>query len=134
MKFPPHPIAALIIAISPVAHASKRKSVLQQAVEAYQSTSSYTLPAAGTVELAFSPNEGSEHLVIKVIDSAQRELRVLAYSFTSVPVTEALVRARHRGVQVFVEAARPGQPSVPCRRPVPTSARSAPTPSTTTRS
>ncbi|HEX7687947.1 MAG TPA: phospholipase D-like domain-containing protein [Burkholderiaceae bacterium] len=42
--------------------------------------------------------------MVKVIDSAQRELRVLAYSFTSVPVTEALVRARHRGVDVRVIA------------------------------
>jgi len=80
--------------------ASKRKSVVKQAIEAYQSTNSYTVPAAGTVEVAFSPNEGSKHLVIKVIDSAKSELELLSYSFTSVPVVEALVRARHRGVRV----------------------------------
>ena len=62
------------------------------------------MPAAGTVEVAFSPNEGSEHLVIKVIDSAKSELCLLSYSFTSVPVVEALVRARHRGVKVTLVA------------------------------
>jgi phosphatidylserine/phosphatidylglycerophosphate/cardiolipin synthase-like enzyme len=61
---------------------------------------SITVPAAGQVEVAFSPNEGSERLVIKVIDSAQHELRVMAYSFTSVPIVEALLHAKHRGVDV----------------------------------
>ena len=46
----------------------------------------------------------SEHLVIKVIDSAKSELELLSYSFTSVPVVEALVRARHRGVKVTLVA------------------------------
>jgi len=100
-------VAALIIAafaLSPLAQASKRKTVVQQAIEAYQSTNSYSVPAAGTVEVAFSPNEGSEHLVIKVIDSAKSELDLLSYSFTSVPVVEALIRARHRGVKVTLVA------------------------------
>jgi phosphatidylserine/phosphatidylglycerophosphate/cardiolipin synthase-like enzyme len=107
MTLPIRTLAAAIAAallVTPAAEASKRKSVVQQAVEAYQSTSSYTVPAAGTVEVAFSPNEGSEHLVIKVIDSAKSELELLSYSFTSVPVVEALVRARHRGVKVTLVA------------------------------
>lgn len=86
------------------AQARKSKSIVDQAVDAYQSTSSFTVPAAGTVEVAFSPNEGSEHLVVKVIDSAKTELDLLSYSFTSVPVVEALVRARHRGVTVRLVA------------------------------
>jgi phosphatidylserine/phosphatidylglycerophosphate/cardiolipin synthase-like enzyme len=65
---------------------------------------SVTMPAAGTLEVAFSPNEGSERLVVKVIDSARKELRLLAYSFTSPEVTEALLRARHRGVDVKIVA------------------------------
>lgn len=107
MKLPLRIVAALIIGgvgLSPVVQASKRKSVVQQLTEAVQSTNSYTVPAAGTVEVAFSPNEGSEHLVIKVIDSAKSELDLLSYSFTSVPVVEALVRARHRGVKVTLVA------------------------------
>jgi phosphatidylserine/phosphatidylglycerophosphate/cardiolipin synthase-like enzyme len=58
------------------------------------------VPAAGSIEVAFSPDEGSEGLVIKVIDSARSELRVMAYTFTSAPVTRALLRARKRGVDV----------------------------------
>ena len=107
MSFPVRTIAAVALAgllVAPIVEARKTKSVVDQAVEAYQSTSSYTVPAAGTVEVAFSPNEGSEHLVIKVIDSAKSELDLLSYSFTSVPVVEALVRARHRGVKVTLVA------------------------------
>lgn len=62
------------------------------------------LPAAGTLEVAFSPNEGSEALVIRVIESARSELKVLAYSFTSAPITQALIRARKRGVDVRIVA------------------------------
>lgn len=107
MSLPIRTIAAIAAAaslVAPATEARKSKSIVQKAVEAYQSTTSYTLPAAGTVEVAFSPNEGSEHLVIKVIDSAKTELDLLSYSFTSVPVVEALVRARHRGVAVRLVA------------------------------
>ncbi len=90
--------------ITPAVEAHKSKSLVDQAVDAYQSTNSATVPAAGTIEVAFSPNEGSEHLVVKVIDSARTELDLLSYSFTSVPVVEALVRARHRGVKVTLVA------------------------------
>ncbi|AMR80270.1 hypothetical protein A2G96_09560 [Cupriavidus nantongensis] len=58
------------------------------------------VPATGTVEVAFSPNEGTEALVVKVIDSAKSEIRMLTYSFTSAPVTAALLRAKKRGVDV----------------------------------
>ncbi len=97
-------VALAATLISPVVQARKSKSVIAQAVDAYESTNSYTVPAAGSVEVAFSPNEGSEHLVVKVIDSAKTELDLLSYSFTSVPVVEALVRARHRGVTVRLVA------------------------------
>ncbi|MFL6679700.1 MAG: hypothetical protein ACJ8IK_15285 [Burkholderiaceae bacterium] len=63
MKLPLHTVAALIVdgvTFSPVVQASKPKTGVQQAIEAYQSTDAYTVPAAGTVEVAFSPNEGSE--------------------------------------------------------------------------
>jgi len=107
MHLPLRTVAALIIAgvaLSPVVQASKRKSTIKQAIEAYQSTNSTEVPATGRLETAFSPDEGSEHLVIKVIDSAKSELDLLSYSFTSVPVVEALVRARHRGVKVTLVA------------------------------
>lgn len=100
-------IAAVVLSgvvLVPAVHARKSKSIVEEAVEAYQSINSTSVPAAGTIEVAFSPNEGSEHLVVKVIDSAKTELDLLSYSFTSVPVVEALVRARHRGVAVRLVA------------------------------
>lgn len=59
---------------------------------------SATFPAEGTVEVAFAPDEGAEGLVLKLIDSAQREIDVMAYSFTSAPVVDAILRAKKRGV------------------------------------
>lgn len=50
-----------------------------------------------------SPNEGSESLVIKVIDSSRSQLRVLTYRFTSAPITQAMLR-RHRDVDVKLVA------------------------------
>lgn len=86
------------------AGATKRHGSLIDAVlNAQEANHSYQVPAAGTVEVAFSPNEGSEALVLKVIDSSRRDLRVLAYSFTSVPVVSALLRAKKRGVDVLAE-------------------------------
>jgi phosphatidylserine/phosphatidylglycerophosphate/cardiolipin synthase-like enzyme len=58
------------------------------------------VPASGHIEVAFSPNEGSEELVVKAIDSARTDIKVLAYSFTSAPITQALLRAKKRGAQV----------------------------------
>ena len=58
------------------------------------------LPAAGSLEVAFSPDGSAEALVLKVIDSARKELRVLAYNVTSSSVTRALIRAKKRGVDV----------------------------------
>ena len=59
---------------------------------------------SGTAEVAFSPDEGSLALVLKAIDSARTEIRILAYSFTSAPVTRALILAAKRGVSVSVVA------------------------------
>lgn len=65
---------------------------------------SVTVPATGRIEVAFSPNEGAEPLILKVIDSAQSEIRMLSYSFTSAPVTRALLNAQKRGVDIKLVA------------------------------
>jgi phosphatidylserine/phosphatidylglycerophosphate/cardiolipin synthase-like enzyme len=82
----------------------KSKGLVENAIESVEEHHSFQVPARGSIEVAFSPSEGSEHLVIKTIDSAQREIRMLAYSFTSAPVTKALLAARHRGVRVILVA------------------------------
>lgn len=61
-------------------------------------------PGDGQVEVAFSPNEGAEGLIIKVIRSAQSRIDVMAYAFTSAPITRALIDAQKRGVQVRLVA------------------------------
>ena len=63
---------------------------------------SFNVPAQGQVEVAFSPNEGSEALVVKAINSAQKEILVMAYSFTSAPITRSLLNAQRRGAQVHM--------------------------------
>jgi len=95
------------LAFTSSADARKKSEPLVDAVvSAYENNRSFTMPASGTIEVAFSPNEGSEALVIRVIDSAKSELRLLSYSFTSAPVTSALLRAIKRGVDVKLVADR----------------------------
>jgi hypothetical protein len=97
------PILALAFTLSLIGFTEARAKhlpLVESAVSAYEQQHSYQVPAAGSVEVAFSPDEGSEHLVLKVIDSAQAEICMLSYSFTSAPVVDALIRARHRGVAV----------------------------------
>lgn len=64
--------------------------------------SASTQPALSTqeVEIAFSPNQGGEALVLKSIRSAKKSIRLAAYSFTSKTVVEALIAAKKRGVDV----------------------------------
>ncbi len=52
--------------------------------------------------LCFSPGGGCTALVVKEINQARRQIRVMAYSFTSAPIGRALIRARRRGVDVQV--------------------------------
>ena len=87
-----------------IAGAGGRYGSLVDAVASNFDSPSVQVPAAGTIEVAFSPSEGSEQLVIKVVDSARSELRILAYSFSSVPMVNALLRAKKRGVDVQLVA------------------------------
>lgn len=54
------------------------------------------------IEVAFSPEAGAEDLVIKVIDSSTRYIRLAGYTFTSATVVKALLAAKRRGVEVRV--------------------------------
>ncbi|ANQ86280.1 phospholipase D family protein [Azoarcus olearius] len=60
--------------------------------------------ARGEVELAFSPWDDAEQLLLRVIGAARRSVQVQAYAFTSRRVADALVAARRRGVAVEVLA------------------------------
>ena len=52
--------------------------------------------------LCFSPNGGCTRLVVSRINQAARSIKVMSYSFTSAPISKALVRARNRGVDVQI--------------------------------
>ena len=55
-----------------------------------------------SIEVAFSPEAGAEVLVVKVLASAQRTIRLAGYSFTSPTVVKGLLDAKRRGVDVKV--------------------------------
>ena len=62
----------------------------------------FKVPSEAQIETAFSPEGGGEALVIKVIDSAVKSIRLSAYSFTSPVVVRALLDAKRRGVEIAV--------------------------------
>ena len=57
---------------------------------------------ADSIETGYSPEGTALQLVLKTINSAQQEIRLMGYSFTSPEVVSALVRAKHRGVDVKI--------------------------------
>jgi phosphatidylserine/phosphatidylglycerophosphate/cardiolipin synthase-like enzyme len=83
-----------------------KKSSIERMVENGYATltaeNSVKVQSSGELEVAFSPNGGCNNLVIKVIQSANSSIRVLAYSFTSAPIAKALIEAHQRGVDVQV--------------------------------
>lgn len=54
------------------------------------------------IEVAFSPEDHSLDLVIKVIKSAKKDIRLSAYSFTLPEVVSALIEAKKKSVNVAV--------------------------------
>lgn len=55
-----------------------------------------------TIDVRFSPKGGGEALALRAILQAQEQILVHTYSFTSHPITEALIAAKRRGVNVRV--------------------------------
>ena len=53
---------------------------------------------AASIETGYSPEGTALQLVLKTINSAQQEIRLMGYSFTSPEVAGALVRAKQRGL------------------------------------
>lgn len=80
------PLVALVLAAAPPVMAAER------------------FAARGEVELAFSPWDDPEQVLLGVIADARRSLLVQAYAFTSKRIADALVRAYRRGVKVEVLA------------------------------
>jgi phosphatidylserine/phosphatidylglycerophosphate/cardiolipin synthase-like enzyme len=55
-----------------------------------------------SMEAHFSPKGGCTDAVVREIQHARHEILVLAYSFTSKPIAQALVDAKLRGVHVDI--------------------------------
>jgi phosphatidylserine/phosphatidylglycerophosphate/cardiolipin synthase-like enzyme len=70
-------------------------------------------PGTGTVEIAFTPGDAVDNLIIAAIDGAQTEVLVHAYTFTHRRIAQALIGARRRGVAVSVLADREQARAVP---------------------
>ncbi|MBE0624526.1 MAG: phospholipase D family protein [Burkholderiales bacterium] len=64
------------------------------------------LPARGTVQLAFTPWDNAEAMIVEGIRGAKQQILVQAFSFTSRALAYALIAARKRGVDVQVMADR----------------------------
>ena len=64
------------------------------------------LPAQGTVQVAFTPWDNAEALIVDGIRRAKRQILVQAFSFTSRTLANALIAAKRRGVDVRVMADR----------------------------
>ncbi len=64
------------------------------------------LPAQGTVQVAFSPWDNVEGLIVEGIRRAKHQILVQAFSFTSRTLANALTAAKRRGVDVQVMADR----------------------------
>jgi phosphatidylserine/phosphatidylglycerophosphate/cardiolipin synthase-like enzyme len=63
-------------------------------------------PGVGSVDIAFTPGDRIDRLIVGEIDQSQHEVVMLAYSFTDRAIARALVRAHQRGVVVQVIADR----------------------------
>jgi phosphatidylserine/phosphatidylglycerophosphate/cardiolipin synthase-like enzyme len=59
------------------------------------------MPSTGTVEVFFSPSGGATEAITREIGKARKEILVQAYSFTSKPISKALVDAKKRGISII---------------------------------
>jgi phosphatidylserine/phosphatidylglycerophosphate/cardiolipin synthase-like enzyme len=72
------------------------------AFDAAASSPTPVLPAQGTLQAAFAPGDDIEALLLAALGAAHRQILVQAYLLTSKPLTQALIAAHRRGVDVRV--------------------------------
>ena len=81
-----------------------KKLLLLLSVVTISSYASTPVNSGASFDVGFSPNGNSLNLVLQGINSAKKSIHVAAYSFTSKPIAEALLKASKRGVDVKVIA------------------------------
>lgn len=60
------------------------------------------MAAQGTLQVAFTPGDDIEGLITETLDKARKQVLMQAYILTSKPLTNALIAAHKRGVDVRV--------------------------------
>ncbi len=60
------------------------------------------IKAQGTIEVAFSPQNGATQMIIRAINEAKTTILVASYNFTAAELARALVQAQKRGVKVML--------------------------------
>lgn len=63
-----------------------------------------SLPATGTAQVAFPPEQDANSLIVSALREAHKMVRVQAFSFTSNEIAFALIAAKQRGIDVVVIA------------------------------
>src|SRR4030042_4735609 len=58
------------------------------------------LAQAGSIRVYFSPHGGCTDAILSEINRAKTEILLQAYSFTSKPIAQALIRAHKRGIKI----------------------------------
>ena len=74
------------------------------AAAAFEPAARDPIAATGSVEVAFSPWDDPQASLLRVLDSAKREIYVQSFLFTSRALAFSLQQARQRGVHVEVLA------------------------------
>lgn len=59
-----------------------------------------SLAATGTIQVAFTPGDDADKLIIGAVNKAKQQILVQAFSFTHKKIAQALIAARRRGVDV----------------------------------
>ena len=75
-----------------------------QVVSAFDARAPRTIAARGTVEVAFSPRDDAQAVLLRAVADARKEIYVQSYLFTSRAIAAALEQAQRRGVRVEVLA------------------------------
>jgi phosphatidylserine/phosphatidylglycerophosphate/cardiolipin synthase-like enzyme len=73
-------------------------------VQAQQYPHGYEFPKGASWDTGFTVDGTALPLILKVINSAQKQIVLAAYAFTNRDITQALINAHNRGVQVYVVA------------------------------
>lgn len=71
-------------------------------VNMMEACSSWAEMASPQVEVYFSPRGGAQNAIIQAIAQAEKEIFVMAYSFTATSIANAPVLAHKRGLNVLI--------------------------------